>query len=256
MMNGMLPSILGTVLIAVFVSVFVVGLRAARTRKLSMIGLVPAGCSLGAFVWSWFTPEVEMATRFAAGSAAVAAGLAHGVWFSLVALPAKRVWLRMIAVPLGMWFGTFASLWFLFPYENASLKLFVGVLGSLTLTAWMMLPFVGRNRGFVESGSRLVPSVRFACPRCGTRVDWGQGIAACTDCGLFLHIFWPADELQKGTETDAVRPDCSVHFACPSCGAASDWNCGDSACARCGLKLTLHWNVHKGSEKRPGSAKK
>lgn len=256
MMRGMLPSIFGIVLTAVFATVFVVGLRAARTRKLSMIGLVPAGCSLGAFVWSLSAPEVELAVRFAAGSAAVAAGLAHGVWFSLVALPAKRVWLRMVAVPLGMWFGTFASLWFLFPVENASLKLFVGVLGSLTLTTWMILPFVARNRGFVESGSKHVPSVRFACPRCGTRVDWGQGIAACTDCGLFLHIFWPADELQKRASSTAPVPDRSVRFACPSCGAASDWNCGDSACEKCGLKLTLHWNVHKGSEKRPSSAKK
>lgn len=246
-MNAMYPAALGVLVIALCLWVFVTGLRAVRTRKLSMIGLVPAGCSLGAFTWSLVAPEFELALRFAAGLAAIAAGMAHGVWFSLVALPAKKVWLRMVLVPLGMWFGTFASLWFVLPYEGTSLKIWVTVLGSATMTAWAYLPFLARNRGFVESGTRRVPSVRFPCPRCGTRVDWGQGIAACTDCGLFLHIFWPADERQEGVAAHASKqPARTVRFDCPSCGVSSDWPRGDAACAHCGLKLSLHWNEHRG----------
>jgi hypothetical protein len=241
----MLQAAAGVAFVLLLAWVFVIGLRAMRTKKLAMIGMVPAGCSLGAFAWSLFAPEVDLAMRVATGTAAIAAGVAHGVWFSLVPLPPRRVWLRIVLVPIGMWFGTFASLWFVLPYQGNTLKVFVAVLGSATLTAWALLPFLARNRGFVDSGSHKLPSVRFPCPRCGTRVDWGLGIAACTDCGLFLHIFWPADELQKHA-TAGVSPPRSVRFACPSCGVNAEWQCGDGACASCGLKLTLHWNVHKG----------
>jgi endogenous inhibitor of DNA gyrase (YacG/DUF329 family) len=239
------PALIAIPFLALLVWVFVIGLKAARTRKLSMFGLVPAGCAMGAFAWSAFVPSVEYVPRAAAGLAAIAAGLAHGVWFSLVALPAQKVWLRLVLVPIGMWCGTFTSLWFLLPNERFTVKVLVAVLGSATLTAWIMLPFLSREKGYVKSGSRMIPSVRFPCPRCGTRVDWGQGIAACTDCGLFLHIYWPADEnaTPAGTEDPTTAPR-SVRFACPSCGVASEWPRGDGACEHCGLKLSLHWNVH------------
>jgi hypothetical protein len=86
--------------LALMVWVFVVGLKAARTRKLSMFGLVPAGCAVGAFAWSVFVPGFDYVPRVAAGMAAIAAGIAHGVWFSLVALPARTVWLRLLIVPV------------------------------------------------------------------------------------------------------------------------------------------------------------
>ncbi len=240
----MLQATLGTAFIALLLWVFVIGLRAARTRKLSMIGLVPAGCSFGALLWSAIAPEFDIAGRLAGGLLAIATGLAHNVAFSLIALPAKRVWLRMVLVPLGMWFGTFASLWLVMPSSSFALQSAVLVLGSITLTTWVLLPFFARNRGFIVSGKRLLPSVRFPCPRCGTRVDWSQGVAACTDCGLFLHILWPADELQRQAGGQAPSPnDRHVRFACPQCSVVDDWPCGDDVCKSCGLKLSLHWNV-------------
>src|SRR5262245_53941751 len=98
----MLQAAAGVFLVLVLGWVFVIGMRAMRTKKLAMIGMLPAGCSLGAFTWSLFTPEVELAMRIAAGMAAIAAGIAHGVWFSLVPLPARKAWLRMVLVPIGM----------------------------------------------------------------------------------------------------------------------------------------------------------
>ncbi|MGH8310579.1 MAG: hypothetical protein ACRETX_12410, partial [Steroidobacteraceae bacterium] len=124
----MLQAATGVLFVLLLAWVFVIGMRAVRTKKLAMIGLVPAGCSLGAFAWSVFSPEFDLAMRVATGSAAIAAGVAHGVWFSLVALPPRKVWLRMVLVPIGMWFGTFASLWFVLPYQGTTLKVFVAVL--------------------------------------------------------------------------------------------------------------------------------
>lgn len=243
----MIEALSGSLLLALQVGVFVAGLRAPRTRKLALFGLVPAGCSLGALLWWAFGHDSEFIARVAAGLGAISAGLAHGVVFSLVPLSAGRAWLRMILVPLGMWCGTFTSLWFFWPAAGASVLAPLAVLGAGTLAAWLALPFMSRNRGVVASGTRMVPSVRFPCPRCGTRVDWGQGIAACTDCGLFMHIYWPADETHAAaTADDSSAAPRSVRFACPSCRVKSDWPCGDGQCADCGLKLTLHWNVHPG----------
>src|SRR5207249_1321402 len=83
--------------------------------------------------------------------------------------PAKRVWMRMVVIPLGVWFGTFASLWFVMPSAGFALQSAVLVLGSITLTIWVLLPFYARDRGFIVSGTRVLPSVRFAWPRCGSR---------------------------------------------------------------------------------------
>lgn len=243
----MLPALLGILITALVACVLNVGLRAPRTRKLAMIGLLPAGCAFGAFVWSVFGADSGLGLRLGSGLASIAAGLAHAVWFSITALPSRRVWLRMILIPLGAWCGTFASLWFLWHQAGDSVRWPLFVLGAATIASWVMLPFLSRNRGYAESGSRKVPSVRFPCPRCGTRVDWGQGIAACTDCGLFLHIYWPADEIQKRDAfVGGDNEPASVRFACPGCRVKSDWPRGDQACAHCGLKVSLHWNVHAG----------
>jgi predicted RNA-binding Zn-ribbon protein involved in translation (DUF1610 family) len=238
-------SLIGIVVVALAALVLVAGLRAPRTRKLAMVGLVPAGSAFGAFVWSLFAVDPGFSLRLAAGLAAIAGGTAHGVWFSITALAAKRVWLRMILIPLGMWCGTFASLWFLWHEAGDSVRAPLIVLGLLTLASWLLLPAWSRDRGFVVSGSRHVPSVRFPCPRCGTRVDWGQGIASCTDCGLFLHIYWPADEIHRSARVEQPANEAkSVRFPCPNCRVVSDWPRGDDVCVHCGLKVSLHWNVH------------
>lgn len=243
----MLPALLGILISALVAGVLVVGLRAPRTRKLAMIGLLPAGCAFGAFGWAAFAPDAVLGLRMGAGLAAIAAGVAHAVCFSILPLPVKRVWMRMILIPIGAWCGTFASLWFFWHQAGDSVRAPLFVLGAATIVSWLMVPFLSRNRGYVESGTRKIPSVRFPCPRCGTRVDWGQGIAACTDCGLFLHIYWPADEIQKREPFVAGTSEpASVRFACPKCRVKSDWPRGDQACAHCALKISLHWNTHAG----------
>ncbi|MBL8857019.1 MAG: hypothetical protein JNL28_00735 [Planctomycetes bacterium] len=243
----MLPALLGILISALVASVLVVGLRAPRTRKLAMIGLLPAGCGFGAFAWSAFAPDAAPGLRMGAGLAAIAAGIAHAVCFSILPLPAKRVWMRLILIPIGAWCGTFASLWFLWHQAGDSVRAPLVVLGAATILSWLTVPFFARNRGYVESGTRKIPSVRFPCPRCGTRVDWGQGIAACTDCGLFLHIYWPADEIQKrDVFVTGDHEPASVRFACPQCRVKSDWPRGDRSCTHCGLKVSLHWNTHTG----------
>ena len=73
--------------------------------------------------------------RIAQCLAALSAGFAHAVAFSLVALPARRVWMRLVFVPIGLWTGTFAALWLVWPFENVSLRIFLGVLGGFTFAA-------------------------------------------------------------------------------------------------------------------------
>jgi len=242
----MVVPLIGMVFAAVAIRILLQGVYAARTRKLAFFGLLPATCSFGAFAWTAFDPRPDVLARIAPSLGAVSAGLAHGVVFSLVALPPRRVWLRMILVPLGMWTGTFAALWFVVPQHTLALKVILLVLAGATVASWILVPFASKNRGFVQHGSRRFPSVRFPCPRCGTRVDWGQGVACCTDCGLFIHLLWPADELQKKGEGSAVtirRHSRAVVFPCPDCEEPVEWIQGDNKCPQCGLKLSMHWSV-------------
>ncbi len=247
-MVPVLISALGGIALA---AIFYVGLRAARTRILSLCGFASVGVALGATGW-WATSGVfssgltELATRIAFSTLSIAAGIAHGVVFSITALPAARTWTRMLLVPLGMWTGTFIAMWFAIPLGGAVLGWLIVLLASGTLTTWCLLPFWSRERGFIVQGARRIPTVRFPCPRCGTRVDWARGVASCTDCGLFVHMDWPADDLYAAEGHPVVlQPRRSAHFDCPECGRDNDWPCGDSACSQCGLKLSLHWNVHR-----------
>ena len=242
----MVGALIGMIVAAVAVRIFMFGLQAARTRNLSILGLVPAGCSFGAFAWSMFDPRPDLLARLAPALGAISAGLAHAVTFSIVALPPGKVWLRMILIPLGMWTGTFIALWLILPEQNLLLNGLLLPLMAATITSWILVPVYTKNRGFVLHGTRRFPSVRFPCPRCGTHVDWGQGVACCTDCGLFIHLLWPADELQKGGEGSAAairRHTRAVSFPCPACDETVEWIQGDNACPRCGLKLSMHWTV-------------
>jgi len=231
---------------AVAMRIFLHGLNATRTRKLAILGFVPASCSFGAFAWTAFDPRPELLVRIAPALGAISAGLAHAVTFSLVVLPPRKVWLRMILVPLGIWTGTFAALWIIVPEHNLAMKTILLVLSAATATSWILVPFYSKNRGFVQHGTRRFPSVRFPCPRCGTRVDWGQGLACCTDCGLFIHLLWPADELQKkgeGSEVTIRRRSRAVAFPCPACQEPVEWIQGDNTCPHCRLKLSMHWSL-------------
>jgi hypothetical protein len=248
MMSRVLHVSIALALVALVVAILLWGLRARRTRRLALLGLVPAGAALGAFLWSWLHPEAELVLRIAMGLAAVALGLAHAVAASLVALPPRRVWMRMTFVPVGLWAGTLAGLWLVMPVPGAVLEVCFGALAAIAVGGWIALAIGGRERGYVVRDGKRNASVRFPCPRCGTRVDWSCGVGACTDCGLFVHLLWPADELQaQHARADApARPvhDRHVRFACPQCSRVASWPSGDGACAGCGLKLSLHWNAH------------
>jgi hypothetical protein len=246
----MLQSIFGILFTAVVIAVLVQGVRAARTRNLAIVGFLPSACALGAFGWALFARDTEHLMRIAQTTAAVAAGMAHSVIFSLVALPRRWVWMRILLSTVGMWAGTFLALWVVVPESNSMLTVLVTLLGSLTIAAWATLPIWSRDRGYIEQAGQKLPTVRFACPRCGTRVDWSQGIAACTDCGLFMHLLWPADalhqkQIDEGKPLHLGDPDRTVKFACPRCGHSTDWPCGDLTCSECGLKISIHWNAHK-----------
>jgi hypothetical protein len=247
----MLPVVVGLLVLGVVLAIFVHGVRARRTRQLAMLGMVPAGAAAGAFAWTALNPDVEIVLRIAQALTALSIGLAHAVLVSRVPLPAERVWLRMIYVPVGLWAGTLAALWLWTPGRSVGLEIALGVLAALTLTSWILLAIQSRERGFVVRGQDVTPSVRFACPRCGTRVDWPRGVAACTDCGLFVHLHWPADELQARHAADPAKakaleaaPERSLRFACPACRQLDTWKVGDDKCTWCGLKLSMHWNVH------------
>ena len=242
-MTAMLLDLVGTALCFGLCLVLIGGLRAPRARIFAALGLVPATGACVAFTSAAFELHFELLARYANGLAALALGFAHAVVFSLAALSAQRVWLRGWMLFAGLWAGAFAALWIFDPTRHLVLDVVLAVLALATLASWIALPLLSRERGFTRHGALTVPSVRFGCPRCGTRVDWGRGVAACTDCGLFLHIAWPARD--DAAETAVPVVDRSVRFSCPECGTRSRWNTGLSTCGRCGLKLTLHWNVHR-----------
>jgi len=245
-----LPAYLVAIGALATVLVFVIGLRAARTRVISVCGLASVGCAIGASGFWAASGASELTTRVALSTLSIAGGLAHGVVFSIAALPKGKTWTRLLLVPLGMWTGTFTAMWFAVPIGNAVLGWILLLLASGTLTTWCLLPFWTRERGFVVQGREQIPSVRFPCPRCGTRVDWPRGVMGCTDCGLFVHLQWPADELHADPGHPVVlRPVRSVRFGCPECGVDREWPCGDSACTACGLKVSMHWNVHRETQR-------
>lgn len=241
--SSMLPHLLGTALSFGLCLVAVAGLRARRALWFAVLGLVPSAGACVAFTTAAFDPQSELLGRFAQGLAAVALGFAHAVVFTLAALPRERVWLRGPMVFSGLWGGALGGLWIFDRDPSWWLGAAAIVAGVATAIAWIALPRLTAERGFTRHGALEVPSVRFGCPRCGTRVDWGRGVAACTDCGLFLHIAWPVGEHEAAAKPVEGAP--GVRFSCPECGAAEHWSTGLSECRRCGLRLSLYWNIHR-----------
>ena len=241
--SPMLLHLLGTALSFGLCLVLVAGLRARRAWIFSALGLVPAAGACVAFTTAAFEPGMELLNRFAHGLAALALGFAHAVVFSVAALQPERVWMRGPMVFSGLWCGALGALWIFDRDPSPWLSVAVGILAAATLVAWIALPSFSRDRGFTRHGALEVPSVRFGCPRCGTRVDWGRGVAACTDCGLFLHIAWPVAEHEPAARPVDGAP--RVRFSCPECGVAERWATGLSTCGRCGLRIALYWNVHR-----------
>src|SRR6187399_2465902 len=145
----MFGALVGMIVAAVAMRIFLFGLQATRTRKLALLGFLPAGSAFSVFAWTMFDPRPELLARVAPALGAISAGLAHAVTFSLVALPPRKVWLRMVLVPLGMWTGTFTALWLVLPEQNLVLKGMILPLLGATFTSWILVPIYSKNRGFV-----------------------------------------------------------------------------------------------------------
>lgn len=240
----MLQALVGLALSFALCVLLVFGLRARRTRLLAALGLVPSSGACVAFATAIFEIESLAIARYAFSLAAWSLGFAHAVVFSLTVLPRRAIPFRPLLVGVGLWGGAFAGVALSSPARFVVLDVLVVVLGLATLAAWIALPFLARASGVTRHGALVVPSVRFACPRCGTHVDWGRGVAACTDCGLFLHISWPAVAPNAGAPPEAAGAARAVRFACPECSTRQTWPTGVGACPSCGLRLSLHWNVH------------
>ena len=138
--------------------------------------------------------------------------------------------------------GATLAMWCVLPVRGVVLEGCLVLLLAATVTSWFLVPWYGRRPAYIALGARKLPCVRFACPRCGTRVDWAQGVYACTDCGLFLHVDWPAHE--REARSPQVLAERSVEFECPGCGKLRAWKRGEDQCEGCGLKIELHWNEH------------
>lgn len=219
------------------------GLRARRTRQLAWLGFGSVGLAVAASVGALATGDADLA-RLAFALSLLSIGFALAVLVSLAPLPARSVWMRVPLVALSLWTATLAAFVQTTSAPSGVLVWATYALAVLVAAGLVALLLQGRERGIVERGELRVPSVRFDCPRCGTRADWGRGIAACTDCGLFLHLHWPAEGSNKGV-TDAAR---TLRFACPQCRSAHAWPVGTSSCPGCGLEVALHWNVQGASQ--------
>lgn len=241
----MMPWVLGPLVLPILVVVLLRGLSARRSATFAALGLVFTGLASGAFVYAWLHPVEELWLRVAAALGALAAGQAQLVWVSTLALPRNKVWLRVLAAPLSMMTGACLAFVLMQPAPPAWLVGVTAGLCSLSVVAWGALPWIGRNRGTVGIGSRAVPSVRCACPRCGTQVDWAQGLYACTDCGLFMHLDWSRQPKLRQPLQSVPDPSRTMRFACPGCRHQRDWPRGDQQCPQCGLGISLHWNEHK-----------
>ena len=220
------------------------GLRARRTRQLSWLGFGAVALALVGTVAALATGDEDLA-RLPFALSLLSIGFALAVLVSLAPLPARHVRMRVPLVALSLWGATLAAFVQASTAPSRALVYGTYALAALVGVGVVALLRLGRERGFVERGDGETPSVRFDCPRCGTRADWGRGIAACTDCGLFLHLHWPADGPPK--VTDAAR---TLRFACPGCRRAHAWPVGTSSCPGCALAVALHWNV-QGADRRP-----
>jgi hypothetical protein len=226
--------VLGAIVALGACAVLVTGLCARRTRVLAALGLAAAACALAACAARALAPEVGLPARHAHALVAVAAGLAHAVALLLLPFPRERVVLRAPLAAAGAACGLLGAAWIEADGAHVALDVVLALAALATAAAW--IAWLAWTRAASARGG---PSVRFACPRCGTRVDWRRGAEPCTDCGLFLHIAWPAEaQPQPSASPRALR------FACPQCGTRGRWSNGSSACARCGLSVALYWNTH------------
>jgi len=242
--------IAGLVSLLIIVSVLLRDLGARRARTFAIIGLVFSGLAAGAWACVWLMSGADWVRGVAASLTALAAGQAQLVWVSTLALPRNKVWLRILAAPLSLWAGASLALVLMQPEPRAWLVGLTQALCLLCIAAWIALPWIGRNRGLVRIGSRDAPSVRAACPRCGTRVDWAKGLYACTDCGLFMHLDWGPDPQVRAPLKQQPDPALKMRFACPGCDTLCEWPRGDQRCGNCQTPVRLHWNEHK--QGKPG----
>ena len=217
--------------------------QAPRSRRFAWLGMVLAGCAVGCFASAPFLEARPVVERLGWGIVAAAAGIAHACAFNLVPLPPHRTKLRLVLVPLGLWAGGAGSFAILTQHQHAWIDLLALALALPVAAAWACVPFATRAPAQMALGGRAVSCLRFNCPRCGTVVDWPQGVWPCTDCGLFLKLDLPADPQAPAHRLDDAAG--VVQLSCPQCGTARAASRGRSDCASCGASLSVHWNMHR-----------
>jgi hypothetical protein len=238
-----MASLLGSCAALLLLAVFARTRHAPRSRRFAWLGMVLVGCCLGSFAMAPFLDARPVVERLGFGILAAAAGLGHACAFNLVPLPHRRTRLRMWLVPLGMWAGGAGSFAILTQHQHAWADIVALAMSLPVLAAWACMPILAKRPSHVQLGERPVPALRFACPRCGTVVDWGRGVWPCTDCGLFLKLDVPADAAALSSKLD--DPAGVVRLECPSCGTRRAAGRGRSDCAKCQASLSLHWNMHR-----------
>jgi hypothetical protein len=230
------------VVVALAMGAFMRGLKAPLARPTAWLGMPVA------FAAAWMCVAAAVAgdegfPRRALALAVLAAGLGHAPWFRFAALPEQVAPLRHWLCRAGAWAGVAGAiaLWMTEP------PLFVRLAAAITSAAALSVWFtVGRPRRAqpVADGGR--PRARFPCPRCGTVGDWDEGVQACGDCGLFVHLWFDPEAADEPARFAPEDPDParSVRFACAGCGNVVDWVQGHTACGVCQRTVLLHWNAH------------
>jgi hypothetical protein len=229
------------ILVGVSAAAFFRGLKAPRTRALSLFGMLLAFASAALAVRSSFVGEGELPNGVLA-LVAFTGGLAHAAYFGYAALLSAWHIPRTAVAGIGVVAGTSVAISLLRPSWSWLVPLAVA-LAVTVIGMWGWAVTQGAP-GRVRVGERWVTSVRFPCPRCGVVADWAEGSSPCPECGLFVHIEWDPGACEPAPAP--ADPSRSARFACPGCGSVGDWAQDLAACGACGKRLRLHWNVHTG----------
>jgi hypothetical protein len=235
------------IVVGVSAAAFFRGLKAPRTRVISVFGMLLTFASAGVAVYTALSADGDAFPRGAVALAAFTGGMAHAAYFGYSALPSAWSIPRTAIAGLGIAAGTAVAIAVMRPSWGWLLPIAVSL--AVTVAATWSWAFSQRPPTTLKVGGRPVTCVRFPCPRCGVVADWAEGVSPCPECGLFVHIAWdPGEDEPARFAPERPDPARSARFACPGCGNVVDWVQGVTACGLCGKRLRMHWNVHVGAQ--------
>jgi hypothetical protein len=233
------------IVLGVSAAAFFRGLKAPRTRGLSLFGMLLAFLSAALAVRSSLAGEADL-PRGVLALAAFTGGVAHTAYFGYAAMLSAWHIPRTAVAGMGVLAGTAVAIALLRPAWSWLVPIAVSL--AVTVVGMWAWAFSQGAPGRVKVGGRWVTSVRFPCPRCGVVADWAEGASPCPECGLFVHIEWdPGEEEAARSAPAEPDPTRTARFACPGCGSVGDWAHDVAACGACGKRLRMHWNVHAGA---------